>query len=105
MAHDALDHRGLVDQRDQSETPATARPMEFSVGTPPDRSPHLHDDHRLGGQVNLERTGYERDVAEGGRLHRVGYLSLIHISEPTRLGMISYAVFCLKKKKKKNKKK
>src|SRR5450756_1301468 len=30
-------------------------------------------------------------------------LSLIHISEPTRLGMISYAVFCLKKKKKKQK--
>ena len=32
-------------------------------------------------------------------------LSLIHISEPTRLGMISYAVFCLKKKKKTAKKK
>src|SRR5659263_261910 len=30
-------------------------------------------------------------------------LSLIHISEPTRLGMISYAVFCLKKKKKNQK--
>src|SRR5450756_2921588 len=30
----------------------------------------------------------------------VHVLSLIHISEPTRLGMISYAVFCLKKKKK-----
>src|SRR5665648_1188457 len=30
-------------------------------------------------------------------------LSLIHISEPTRLGMISYAVFCLKKKKTTNK--
>ena len=30
------------------------------------------------------------------------YLSLIHISEPTRLGMISYAVFCLKKKKDQN---
>ena len=29
-------------------------------------------------------------------------LSLIHISEPTRLGMISYAVFCLKKKKKRS---
>src|SRR5450756_2787931 len=29
-------------------------------------------------------------------------LSLIHISEPTRLGMISYAVFCLKKKKTKH---
>eukprot|EP00825_Cyclidium_porcatum_P029662 TRINITY_DN3160_c0_g1_i3.p2 TRINITY_DN3160_c0_g1~~TRINITY_DN3160_c0_g1_i3.p2 ORF type:complete len:117 (-),score=13.12 TRINITY_DN3160_c0_g1_i3:5-355(-) len=31
---------------------------------------------------------------------KVLQLSLIHISEPTRLGMISYAVFCLKKKKK-----
>ena len=32
---------------------------------------------------------------------KVLYLSLIHISEPTRLRRISYAVFCLKKKKKK----
>src|SRR5674536_373378 len=30
-------------------------------------------------------------------------LSLIHISEPTRLLSISYAVFCLKKKKKQQK--
>ena len=29
----------------------------------------------------------------------VKYLSLIHISEPTRLGMISYAVFFLKTKR------
>src|SRR5428012_2939 len=35
----------------------------------------------------------------GGRgVHQLP-LSLIHISEPTRLGMISYAVFCLKKKR------
>eukprot|EP00658_Telonema_sp_P-2_P036033 TRINITY_DN26126_c0_g1_i1.p1 TRINITY_DN26126_c0_g1~~TRINITY_DN26126_c0_g1_i1.p1 ORF type:complete len:236 (-),score=48.81 TRINITY_DN26126_c0_g1_i1:20-727(-) len=33
----------------------------------------------------------------------VSSLSLIHISEPTRLLSISYAVFCLKKKKKLNK--
>ena len=32
-----------------------------------------------------------------------GFLSLIHISEPTRQAEISYAVFCLKKKKKKTK--
>src|SRR5450756_1683348 len=32
-------------------------------------------------------------VQQSGKLS----LSLIHISEPTRLGMISYAVFCLKK--------
>ena len=31
------------------------------------------------------------------------WLSLIHISEPTRQAEISYAVFCLKKKKKKSK--
>src|SRR5450759_3423171 len=34
-------------------------------------------------------------------IQQIQMLSLIHISEPTRLGMISYAVFCLKKKKKK----
>src|SRR5450756_2754596 len=47
-------------------------------------------------------------LAELGTFAWVAYnLSLIHISEPTRLGMSSYAVFCLKKKKKniKNKKK
>src|SRR5450759_451318 len=36
--------------------------------------------------------------ASTGCPERVLALSLIHISEPTRLGMISYAVFCLKKK-------
>eukprot|EP00658_Telonema_sp_P-2_P026299 TRINITY_DN20609_c0_g1_i1.p1 TRINITY_DN20609_c0_g1~~TRINITY_DN20609_c0_g1_i1.p1 ORF type:complete len:203 (-),score=46.68 TRINITY_DN20609_c0_g1_i1:62-670(-) len=44
------------------------------------------------------------DSAMGGTL-TVYSLSLIHISEPTRLLSISYAVFCLKKKKKNNKKK
>src|SRR5450759_5696196 len=37
-----------------------------------------------------------RPLARPARRAGVG-LSLIHISEPTRLGMISYAVFCLKK--------
>src|SRR5680860_334974 len=39
---------------------------------------------------------YGRDYGVGG----VRGLSLIHISEPTRRTPISYAVFCLKKKKK-----
>ena len=38
-----------------------------------------------------------------GVVVRKGILSLIHISEPTRQAEISYAVFCLKKKKKKKK--
>src|SRR5450756_653591 len=40
--------------------------------------------------IALEATPFE-----GGGIYIVD-LSLIHISEPTRLGMISYAVFCLK---------
>ena len=44
----------------------------------------------VNGQGAYSRLKYESGV----------HLSLIHISEPTRLGMISYAVFCLKKKKK-----
>ena len=39
----------------------------------------------------LVRQGFYNDV--------VFHLSLIHISEPTRQEAISYAVFCLKKKK------
>src|SRR5665809_83536 len=38
-------------------------------------------------------------TVEGGLDTGAQGLSLIHISEPTRLRRISYAVFCLKKKK------
>src|SRR5450756_540121 len=48
------------------------------------------------GHLTVFHDGKELDKAYPGK-----WLSLIHISEPTRLGMISYAVFCLKKKKKK----
>src|SRR5450756_1743440 len=41
--------------------------------------------------------GPEAGVLRVGSGAGVLGLSLIHISEPTRLGMISYAVFCLKK--------
>src|SRR5450759_3532267 len=39
----------------------------------------------------------KRPLPAAGASAPVPSLSLIHISEPTRLGMISYAVFCLKK--------
>src|SRR5674536_73308 len=39
-------------------------------------------------------------IYEAGDADGLLYISLIHISEPTRLLSISYAVFCLKKKKK-----
>src|SRR5450756_102316 len=44
---------------------------------------------------------HHEDMNHSPKTVRTYSLSLIHISEPTRLGMISYAVFCLKKKKKK----
>src|SRR5665648_1205697 len=59
----------------------------------------------------LIELGYDVTIIGGSFLHNTNInlidnnLSLIHISEPTRLGMISYAVFCLKKKNKKKKKK
>src|SRR5450756_2632144 len=59
----------------------------------------------LAGLQGLLPQGRAHDAAQV-RLTPAGTpqeLSLIHISEPTRLGMISYAVFCLKKKKKKKK--
>ena len=43
-----------------------------------------------------------REIPDGLQISTgniVDTLSLIHISEPTRLLSISYAVFCLKKKK------
>eukprot|EP00658_Telonema_sp_P-2_P029162 TRINITY_DN22226_c0_g1_i7.p1 TRINITY_DN22226_c0_g1~~TRINITY_DN22226_c0_g1_i7.p1 ORF type:complete len:146 (+),score=38.27 TRINITY_DN22226_c0_g1_i7:70-507(+) len=52
----------------------------------------------------LRRLDVSGDVGKpvhGGRFGYPVLLSLIHISEPTRLLSISYAVFCLKKKKKK----
>src|SRR5450756_2646061 len=51
-------------------------------------------------RVLAEELGISRGViVEAYQRLREEGLSLIHISEPTRLGMISYAVFCLKKKK------
>src|SRR5450756_2857796 len=71
---------------------------------------------RRRGLLLRQRQELERGGSQGLQVHRVREpqgvrsdqglllrLSLIHISEPTRLGMISYAVFCLKKKTKKNK--
>src|SRR5450756_2175323 len=45
------------------------------------------------GRVSISYARLAGDLKPGDT---VLMLSLIHISEPTRLGMISYAVFCLK---------
>src|SRR5450756_2621676 len=49
----------------------------------------------------LKQSGHAASATAHSRTEYSAYstpnLSLIHISEPTRLGMISYAVFCLTK--------
>ena len=60
----------------------------------------ITDNVELGRKIrNIEKL----DVVSSEKLNAKNIakrLSLIHISEPTRLLSISYAVFCLKKKKK-----
>ena len=57
----------------------------------------------VGSTVKLKSSGKLKvltDVASDGDVkYEDSDLSLIHISEPTRQAEISYAVFCLKKKK------
>src|SRR5450759_2385848 len=62
-------------------------------------SAKLSQDFKLG---NITRDEYKRKYTKELELpvaqelmRYLQNLSLIHISEPTRLGMISYAVFCL----------
>src|SRR5674476_1445501 len=70
---------------------------------PPERCQHtstsLFGDHPREGRVLAQFQGYR--PCRGERLGKSVDLSLIHISEPTRQAEISYAVFCLKKKKNK----
>src|SRR5450759_54158 len=59
----------------------------------PDRLLHVGMTVDKGGSV-VDRV--QPSEIDHGQHDAVRDLSLIHISEPTRLGMISYAVFCLK---------
>eukprot|EP00831_Metopus_contortus_P018762 TRINITY_DN18025_c0_g1_i2.p1 TRINITY_DN18025_c0_g1~~TRINITY_DN18025_c0_g1_i2.p1 ORF type:complete len:130 (-),score=35.09 TRINITY_DN18025_c0_g1_i2:54-443(-) len=74
--------------RHRRSTPAITASREHDISALNAQRAHLEVGD---GHLNLD-TGLD---GEGGDL----LLSLIHISEPTRPLYISYAVFCLKKKK------
>eukprot|EP00658_Telonema_sp_P-2_P016415 TRINITY_DN16369_c0_g1_i1.p1 TRINITY_DN16369_c0_g1~~TRINITY_DN16369_c0_g1_i1.p1 ORF type:complete len:831 (-),score=223.21 TRINITY_DN16369_c0_g1_i1:9-2501(-) len=86
----------------------TTTPVEVATTTP-SGSPEVVEAYLVRNMIKVSlfksqteiipQTTTTTEAAEGG----VEELSLIHISEPTRLLSISYAVFCLKKKKKKYK--
>ena len=63
-----------------------------------DVTDEIPDGLRVDFPMDIPKTIEKAEVKLFGRILD---LSLIHISEPTRLLSISYAVFCLKKKKKK----
>src|SRR5678816_112981 len=69
---------------------ATLRPgqTDFFIGA---------DLQGVGYMLNFFRWEGDQSVTHAPTAGRVYDLSLIHISEPTRLLSISYAVFCLKK--------
>ena len=62
--------------------------------------PNVKDDAPRDAAKARRRAGLERLSRTTQEGHTILHLSLIHISEPTRRTPISYAVFCLKKKKK-----
>eukprot|EP00658_Telonema_sp_P-2_P038612 TRINITY_DN27666_c0_g1_i1.p1 TRINITY_DN27666_c0_g1~~TRINITY_DN27666_c0_g1_i1.p1 ORF type:complete len:101 (-),score=15.87 TRINITY_DN27666_c0_g1_i1:112-414(-) len=90
--------------RDRSmPTPCASRP-QAGTRCNPARSGGLRScDAQRGTQVALtsRSTGHAQHYTSEAlpALALPACLSLIHISEPTRLLSISYAVFCLKKKK------
>src|SRR5450756_1843408 len=79
---------------------------EYLPGTQPtykSKTKNAQESHEAIRPTSIARTPDQMRshlTADQARLYEMIWkLSLIHISEPTRLGMISYAVFCLKKKK------
>src|SRR5450756_1625165 len=98
---------GAVEDRARGgrDPPVAARATPATVRSPPPLrrgAPRAHEPLRPAQPVQIVQA--LPVLVEPGTQLCVGVrvvltLSLIHISEPTRLGMTSYAVFCLKKKK------
>eukprot|EP00658_Telonema_sp_P-2_P028111 TRINITY_DN21603_c0_g2_i2.p1 TRINITY_DN21603_c0_g2~~TRINITY_DN21603_c0_g2_i2.p1 ORF type:complete len:382 (-),score=153.78 TRINITY_DN21603_c0_g2_i2:72-1217(-) len=76
-------------------TPAEAEAVKLSVDKAKDPRAHLRDKNEASKKKRVEEHKEKQEVLKRQKEE----LSLIHISEPTRLLSISYAVFCLKKKK------
>src|SRR5450756_2607943 len=101
------DHGNLFGAHDFA-TKAAAAGVKPIIGTEAYLAPGSRFDRRVGDNAKIDKyshltlwatnaAGYANLIKLSSLASLEGYyLSLIHISEPTRLGMISYAVFCLK---------
>src|SRR5678815_1769735 len=90
--HDEVGHHRPVDHGDAGERDHVS--LDAGAGVR-ERNWFRAELFRAAARAHYYLRGVPADLPEARRLH----LSLIHISEPTRLLSISYAVFCLKKKK------
>src|SRR5678809_697088 len=94
-------------QKTISEFPLNIKARRTAVATPSaSRTDILFkqaESYRLANYWQQAAASYKEcmDKDPSGYSDALYWLSLIHISEPTRQAEISYAVFCLKKKKKK----
>src|SRR5450759_5640384 len=92
-AHDSRRRKQTSEHSAHPQQPELQGPPSQGQTTPQGLAPVLlleADPVGAARVVPARRGGVRRGLC----LHQC--LSLIHISEPTRLGMISYAVFCLK---------
>src|SRR5450759_4724252 len=101
---DARSRRRVLWKQNRGSVPIHGGPPEPG-GPGVVQSPERLHPERPGADSRARRSAQANPTARRTRnrqslRHPTLALSLIHISEPTRLGMISYAVFCLKKKKK-----
>ena len=69
--------------------------QETVIINDPDKLKGFYESHKETIWAGYNSRHYDQFILKG-----ILCLSLIHISEPTRRTPISYAVFCLKKKKK-----
>eukprot|EP00658_Telonema_sp_P-2_P015368 TRINITY_DN15909_c0_g2_i2.p1 TRINITY_DN15909_c0_g2~~TRINITY_DN15909_c0_g2_i2.p1 ORF type:complete len:332 (-),score=76.74 TRINITY_DN15909_c0_g2_i2:58-1053(-) len=97
--------RGAEDEAAQSSNSDTARgrlgadDRPLIKATEPIRALHLHTQGDVARLLSTAMQCLVSVLPQPPAAYNAFKLSLIHISEPTRLLSISYAVFCLKKKK------
>src|SRR5665648_696777 len=103
-----MDYRSLIQQstdyiEEHVKDPLTVERLAEQVGFSPYHYYRIFGEY-VGMPVmdfirrrRMLHAGYDLCTKDARILDVALDLSLIHISEPTRLGMISYAVFCLKK--------
>src|SRR5450759_4893306 len=90
MSHQTTSSAVVRDEGRRGNKESRTRPLAGQTGRPPQCHPHDCAERSSSPETVATCCGTYTEQPSTGRPRS---LSLIHISEPTRLGMISYAVF------------